>query len=105
MSQGGQHQQHSGGNSGSSSKFIASVELRPEMVARGFCVDKYLGKLARLLDSRGVDCKVIQQADADLACATAVKENRVFLTSNLKVFNSKQGVPRGCLHYQDTPFN
>ena len=75
------------------------------MVVRGFCVDKHLAKLAKMLNQRDVDCKVIEIADSDLACATAVKENRVFLTSNLKVFNQKQGVPRGCLHYQETPFS
>lgn len=57
------------------------------MVTRGFCVDKYLGKLARLLNQKGVDCKVVEFADTDVVIATAVKENRVFLTSSMKIFH------------------
>lgn len=56
-----------------------------------------------MLWNRGLDVKVIDSNDGDYVCAQAVKENRIFLTSNLKLFNKKVSVPRGCLHYKAPP--
>jgi hypothetical protein len=48
---------------------------------------------------------VVDTAESEVAFSFAVKENKVFITTNLKVFNQKGGVPRGCLHYQETPYS
>lgn len=41
--------------------------------------------------------------DSNAICTQAVKENRIFVTSNLKVFNSKLQVPRCCVHFKASP--
>ena len=84
--------------------FITSGELRPEMKARGFVVDSNLAKVGKMIQQRGLDVKILQSSDAEQACYIAVKENRVFLTTFLNVFNKKVGVPRGCLHFKSPPY-
>jgi uncharacterized protein with PIN domain len=84
--------------------FIPSGELTPEIKARGFVVDSNLAKVGKMIQQRGVDVKILASSDAVQTCYVAFKENRVFLTTFLNVFNKKGGVPRGCLHYKATPF-
>ena len=82
---------------------MPSNELKPEMKTQGFVVDKYLSKVAKLISNKGYDCKILDRAEPEEVVACAVKENRVFLTSNMKFFNKKVTIPRGCLHYKASP--
>ncbi len=82
--------------------FIPSVELKPEMKANGFIVDKYLSKVAHAIKEKGYDCKVVD-VEAEALCAQAVKENRIFLCTNTKFFNKKTTIPRGLLHFKASP--
>ncbi len=72
------------------------------MKANGFIVDKFLSKVANAIRSKGYDCKVVD-AEPEAICAQAVKENRIFLNTNIKFFNKKTTIPRGCLHYKAGP--
>ncbi len=73
------------------------------MKSQGFIVDRYLSKVGNKLKQKGVDCKIVDTDDGNVVCNQAVRENRVFLTSNLKQFNKKISLPRGCLHYKANP--
>jgi uncharacterized protein with PIN domain len=75
------------------------------MKTKGFIVDKNLSKVGRMISDRGYDCKVVDNADLEKVCEMAIREDRVFLTSNLKIFNKKVQMPRGCLHYKANPFS
>lgn len=83
-------------------EFIPSETLRPEMYqTHGFIADKSCAKLGRVLRQRGIDCKTMEDAnDSNQACAAAVQENRIFVTSNLKLFNQKLSMPRCCVFYK-----
>jgi uncharacterized protein with PIN domain len=63
--------------------------LRPDVAnTQGFIVDKSLPKLGRRLNSKGIDCKIIEnEKDSNKIMDIAIKENRIFVTSNFKVFN------------------
>lgn len=74
------------------------------MKANGFIVDKYLSKIAQTINSKGYDCKVID-AEPEALCALAVKENRIFLSTNSKFFKKKVTIPRGLLHHKASPEN
>jgi len=82
--------------------FVASEELRPEMKQRGFIVNQYLSKVAKMIQEKGYDCLVVD-TDGESIAHLAVQENRVMLTDNLKLFNKKITIPRGCLHYKAKP--
>lgn len=73
----------------------------------GFIVDKNLFKLGKLLNERKIDCMIPDQQqskDSELICAKAIEMDRIFITSNLKLFNKKNVLKRCCVHYKDNPF-
>jgi uncharacterized protein with PIN domain len=82
---------------------MPSSELRPEMKTQGFIMDKYLSKVGKMLWNKGFEVTVVDTNDGDEVCAQAIKENRIFLTNNLKISNKKVSVPRGCLHFKAPP--
>lgn len=82
--------------------FIASEELKPEMKLNGFIVNQYLSKVARMIQDKGYDCMIVD-TDGESIAHLAVQENRVMLTDNLKLFNKKITIPRGCLHFKAKP--
>ena len=43
--------------------------------------------------------------DGDNLANLAMQKNRVLLTDNLKLFNKKISIPRGCLHYKAKPYS
>jgi hypothetical protein len=90
------------GESGKFKDFIPSVELKPEMKANGFIVDKFLSKVAHAIKNKGYDCKIVD-AEPEALVAQAVKENRIFLCTNNKFFNKKVTIPRGLLHLKASP--
>lgn len=57
-----------------------------------------------MIQQKGQDVKILQVSDSEQTCYVAMKENRIFLTTYLNVFNKKAGVPRGCLHFKATPY-
>jgi uncharacterized protein with PIN domain len=67
-------------------------------------VDKSLAKVGKMLRENGITCVIVDSDDKYAACAQAIKENKIFLTNNLKAFNKKLSVPAGCLHYKASPF-
>lgn len=70
----------------------------------GFIVDKNLSKLARKLQDGGIDCvDPTDTADSEKICGRAIADNRIFITSNLKLFNKKGVMSRCCVHYKDSP--
>lgn len=75
------------------------------MKANGFIMDKYLSKVGNMLTQKGLNAVVVDTEDAAIVSAQAVKENRVYLTNNIKHFNKKVSMPCGCLHYRATPFS
>lgn len=85
-------------------EFIPSEELKPEMWrTNGFMLDKNLNKLQKLMKEKGIDAKTINTKESDQICAAAIQENRIFITSNLKLFNKKLQMPRCCLFYKSSP--
>ena len=68
-------------------------------------MDKNLVKVGRMMQSKGIDCKIYDGMDSDQICEKAIKENRVFVTSNLKLFNKKVSMPRCCIHFKASPFS
>lgn len=71
----------------------------------GFIVDKNLTKLARMLQEKGIDCRIPTDTnDSEKICSRALEEDRIFITSNLKLFNRKSVMNRCCVHYKDNPF-
>jgi hypothetical protein len=92
------------GTSENMKDFIPSHNLTPEMWKQhGFIVDKHLLKVGKMLQNRGINCVVLDTPDSDKICEVAVRENRIFVTSNLKLFNKKTSMPRCCLHYKAPP--
>jgi uncharacterized protein with PIN domain len=75
------------------------------MITRGMVVDSNLAKLGKMLQQKGVDCKILTAAESGIASQIAHKENRVYITSNLRVFNQSGTVPRGCVHFKATPYS
>jgi uncharacterized protein with PIN domain len=66
-------------------------------------MDKNLNKVTKLLQEKGVDCKTVYAAESEQICAAAIQENRIFVTSNMKLFNKKIAMPRVCLFYKSSP--
>jgi uncharacterized protein with PIN domain len=85
--------------------FIPSQGLMPEMKSQGFIVDKGLFKVGRMLQEKKIDCKILDHVDSEAICAQAIKDNRIFITTNLKLFNKKVQLPRCCLAYKSSPFS
>lgn len=83
--------------------FIASENLTPEHKSQGFLVDKHLFKVGRLMQEKGIDVNVSEDLESEQLCALAIKENRIFVTSNLKMFNKKISIPRCCLNFKASP--
>ena len=69
----------------------------------GFIVDKNLNKLARMLQEKNIDCVIPDTTDSEKICARALEQDRIFITSNLKLFNRKNAMNRCCVHYKDSP--
>ena len=44
---------------GSKKDFIPSIELKPEMKANGFIVDKFLSKIGQAIINKGYDCVIV----------------------------------------------
>jgi hypothetical protein len=56
------------------------------------------------LNSKGIDCKIIEdEKDSNKIMDIAIKENRIFVTSNMKVFNIKVPMYKCCVHYRAHP--
>ncbi len=69
-------------------------------------MDKNLFKVAKMLQEKKVDCKIMDSSfDSEAICAQAVKDNRILITSNLKLFNKKVALPRVCIAYKASPFS
>lgn len=75
------------------------------MKTMGFIVDKNLFKVAKMLQDK-VYCKIPDSSlDSEAICQLAVKENRIFITTNLKLFNKKLTIPRCCVAFKASPFS
>lgn len=86
-------------------QLFTSDDLRASMwETHGFIVDKNLNKLARMLKDNGIDCIVPDTSDSEKICAYALEKDRIFITSNLKLFNRKNAMNRCCVHYKESPF-
>lgn len=85
---------------------ITNDTLRASMwQTHGFIVDKNLTKLARMLQEKGIDCEIpADTSDSEKICSRALEKDRIFITSNLKLFNRKSVMNRCCVHYKDNPF-
>jgi uncharacterized protein with PIN domain len=70
----------------------------------GFIVDKNLHKLAKILQEKGIDCIIPDSNDSEVICSKALEKDRIFITSNLKLFNKKSVMSRCCVHYRDNPY-
>ncbi len=58
------------------------------------------------MQEKQIDCKIMDaDCDSEIICAQAVKENRIFITTNLKLFNKKVQIPRCCIAYKASPFS
>jgi uncharacterized protein with PIN domain len=71
--------------------------------SNGFIVDRNLKKLGYLLREIGVDCSIPDLNDSEQICSKALEQDRIFVTSNLKLFNRKSVMNRCCVHYKDNP--
>lgn len=70
----------------------------------GFIVDKNLPALAKILNQNGIECLFLEGAkDSEQICLAAVKHNKIFVTSNLKLFNKKISQQRFCVHFRSNP--
>ena len=69
----------------------------------GFMVDRNLSKLGQILQEKGIDCAITQLNDSEQICSKALEQDRIFITSNLKLFNRKSVMNRCCVHYKDNP--
>lgn len=79
-------------------------ELKASMwETNGFIVDKNLNKLARMLQEKNVDCLIPETNDSERICSIALEKDRIFITSNLKLFNRKNAMNRCCVHFRDSP--
>lgn len=79
-------------------------ELKASMwETHGFIVDTKLSKLGRLLKENNVDCLIPDTNDSEKICSMALEKDRIFITSNLKLFNKKNSMNRCCVHYKDNP--
>jgi hypothetical protein len=97
---------HQSFEQGKFKKLVTSKGLTPDSVKTlsGFMVDKNLSKLAKKLQEKGIDCvDPTDTQDSEKICGRAIAENRIFITSNLRLFNKKGAMPRCCVHYKDSP--
>ena len=69
----------------------------------GFMVDRNLHKLGILLKDKGIDCIIPDSNDSEQICNKCLEKDRIFLTSNLKLFNRKAVIWKCCVHYKDNP--
>jgi uncharacterized protein with PIN domain len=69
--------------------------------SHGFIVDKNLEKLGEFLKAKNIDCLITDLKDSEQICSKALETNRVFITSNLKLFNKKSVMNRCCVHFKD----
>lgn len=84
---------------------ITNDDLRASMwQTHGFIVDRNLSKLGKLLKESNIDCEITDMQDSENICNRALEKDRIFITSNLKLFNRKSVMNRCCVHYKDSPF-
>jgi len=69
----------------------------------GFIVDKNLNKLGKMLQEKGISCIIPDTQDSERICNKALEQDRIFITSNLNLFN-KKNVMKCCVHYRDNPY-
>lgn len=60
-------------------------------------------KLGKLLQDKGIDCKIVETTDLEAVCAQAIEESRVYLTSNMKMFKKKISMQIGLLANKASP--
>ena len=85
-------------------QLFTNDELRASMwQTHGFIVDKSLYKLGRMLQEKNIDCVIPDTQDSEKICSRALEEDRIFITSNLKLFNRKAAMNRCCVHYKNPP--
>jgi len=58
-------------------------------------------KLGRMLQEKGIDCLIHNVDDSENICSKALETDRIFVTSNLKLFNRKSVLNRVCVHFKD----
>lgn len=51
-----------------------------------------------------MDCLIPETQDSELICSKAMETDRVFVTSNLRLFNKKSVMNRCCVHFKDSPY-
>lgn len=69
----------------------------------GFIVDRNLNKLGNILKEKGIECIIPESNDSEQICSKALEKDKIFITSNLKLFNRKSVMNRCCVHYKDNP--
>ncbi len=70
----------------------------------GFMVDKNLFRIGKMLQDRKIYCHIPDQGlDSETICKNAMNDNRVFITTNLKLFNKKLTVPMCCVAFKASP--
>lgn len=85
-------------------QLFTNDELRASMwQTHGFIVDKNLNKLARMLQEKNIDCVIPDTTDSEKICSKALEQDRIFITSNLKLFTRKNAMNRCCVHFKDSP--
>ena len=83
---------------------ITSDDMTASMwQTNGFIVDRNLNRLGMFLKEKGIDCIIPDCNDSEQICSRALEKDRIFLTSNLKLFNRKSVLNRCCVHYKDNP--
>ena len=66
-------------------------------------VDKNLTKLAKMLQEKNIDCMIPDAQDSEVICSRALEQDRIFITSNLNLFNKKTVMNICCVHWKDSP--
>ena len=54
------------------------------MKTNGFIMDKYLSKVGKMLQQKGINCKIVD-LEADAVIAIAIKEKRVYRKYEIKI--------------------
>lgn len=57
-----------------------------------------------MMQAKNIDCIIHDSQDSEKICSFALEKDRIFVTSNLKLFNKKSVMNRCCVHYKDNPY-
>jgi len=88
-----------------SAYILTNDELKASMwKTNGFVVDRNLHKLCRMLKDKGINCIQLDLSDSEQICSKAMEMDRIFITSNQKLFNRKSVMNRVCVHFRDNPY-